>query len=302
VRVLVAEDEPVSRHRLQTFLRKWGYSVQVVADGRAALDALAQPDSPQLAVLDRMMPQVDGVEVCRTIRRTATEPYIYVILLTSQGEQQEIIEGFESGADDYITKPFEVQELKARLRTGVRILELQEQLISAREQLRAEAMHDSLTGLLNRAAFFTSLDKEISRARRDYAPIALFMADIDHFKEINDRYGHPAGDIVLRETARRLRSSLRSFDVIGRYGGEEFIVAAPECSTAEARVLAERFRATVCAAPVDVGNGSIRVTLSIGVAGTSDMNEAPRLLRAADEALYRAKHAGRNKVESEVLR
>ena len=162
------------------------------------------------------MPQVDGLEVCRTIRRGPQEPYVYVILLTGHGQREEIIEGLDAGADDYITKPFEIQELKARVRSGARIIELQGQLIDARERLRAEAMHDSLTGLFNHAAFLDQLDKEILRARRQHTPLAVIMADLDHFKTINDRYGHLTGDSVLRETARRLRTSLRASDVIGR--------------------------------------------------------------------------------------
>ena len=183
------------------------------------------------------------------------------------------------------------------MRTGARIVELHEQLIASREQLRVEAMHDPLTGLLNRAAFFDALQREVARARRQATPLAVIMADVDHFKLANDRYGHLAGDAVLREAARRLRAALRTSDCIGRYGGEEFVVAAPECSVTDAAALAERFRASMCARPIKVSGGSISVTMSFGVAGTSDMKESGQLLRAADEALYRAKNGGRNKVE-----
>ena len=299
MKILVAEDEPVSRHRLQTALRNWGYSVQVVTDGAEALKALAEPDRSSMVVLDRMMPQVDGLQVCRTIRQGAMEPYTYVILLTGRGQREDIIEGFEAGADDYITKPFEIQELKARVRTGARIVELQESLIAARERLRIEAMHDSLTGLLNHAAFLSMLDTEIARARRQSTPLAVMMADLDHFKQINDRYGHLVGDIVLREAARRLRGALRPSDIIGRYGGEEFVVAAPVGSASDAEALAERFRSAICDLPIEVPTGSVRVTMSFGVASTA--SGFGNLLRAADEALYRAKDAGRNRVALEIL-
>jgi two-component system, cell cycle response regulator len=209
VKVLVAEDEPVSRLRLQAFLSKWGYNVLVASDGAEAM-RLFERERPQLVVLDRMMPHMDGLDVCRTIRQHGAEPYVYVILLTAQDDPQEIVEGFQAGADDYITKPFEVQELEARVRTGARIAELQEQLIAARERLRIEATHDSLTGLLNRAAFFEGFQKEVVRARRYKTPLALIMADLDHFKAINDEHGHPNGDLVLRETAHRLRASIRA--------------------------------------------------------------------------------------------
>lgn len=300
MKVLVVEDESISRHRLQSFLTKWGYTVSIAADGAEALGALAEQDSPRLVVLDRMMPRVDGLEVCRRIRQGAAEPYVYVILLTAQDRRDELIQGFEAGADDYITKPFEVEELKARVRTGARIVELQEQLIAAREQLRIEAMHDALTGLLNRAAFFDILQKEMARAARQGTPLALVMADLDHFKDLNDRYGHLAGDAVLRETARRLRASLRESDFVGRYGGEEFVIAVPASLTGAVAV-AERFRASICADPVRAANESIAVTMSLGVAGTCDPNQFGQLLRAADEALYRAKHGGRNKVEAQGL-
>ena len=191
MKVLIAEDEAVSRYRLQGFLRKWGYEVTVAGDGDEALRLLAQPDSPKLVMLDRLMPQVDGVEVCRAIRRGPSEPYVYVILLTGQGQQAEIIEGFEAGADDYITKPFEVQELQARVRTGARIVELQEALIQAREQLRVEAMHDSLTGLLNRAALFDVLRKDVALAERQHLPLAIIIGDLDRFKDTNDQVRAP---------------------------------------------------------------------------------------------------------------
>ncbi len=297
--ILVAEDEPVSRRRLEAFLEKWGYGVQVVADGAEALKALGEPNSPKLVLLDRMMPEVDGLEVCRTIRRGPAEPYVYVILLTGQGQQEEIIEGFDAGADDYITKPFKIRELQARVRTGARIIELQGQLIDARERLRVEAMHDSLTGLLNHGAFLDLLDKEIVKAHRQHTPLAVIMADLDHFKAINDRYGHPTGDSVLREAASRLRLSLRASDVIGRYGGEEFIVAVPGCTAADAAALAERFRSSICDEPIEVPSGKIKVTVSLGV--TAAINPSTNLLGAADEALYRAKGAGRNRVEIDVL-
>src|SRR5262245_57376205 len=221
MKVLIVEDEALSRFRLQGFLRQWGYEVLEAEDGEAALDILARPDSPRLVMMDRMMPRMDGLEVCRQLRKGAAEPYIYIILLTGQREPSEIIEGFEAGADDYITKPFEPRELRARVRTGARIIELQDQLIAAREQLRAEAMHDSLTGLLNRAALLDVLRKDVAMADRRNLPLALIIGDLDHFKETNDRHGHLVGDVVPREVAERLRTSMRASDSIGRYGGEE---------------------------------------------------------------------------------
>jgi two-component system cell cycle response regulator len=298
VQVLVAEDETLSRRRLQTLLQKWGYSVVIAVDGVEALRVMEAADHPKLVILDRMMPHVDGLEVCRAIRRDPREPYVYIVLLTGRGEQKEIIEGFDAGADDYITKPFEIRELQARLKTGARIVELQEQLIAAREELRTEAMRDGLTGFYNRSAFFDLFQKEVARATRQQTPLALIIGDLDHFKSVNDCYGHIAGDTVLKEAARRMGAALRGTDVMGRYGGEEFVVAASNCSYTEALDLTERFRSAICAWPFQVPNGSLSITMSFGVAVAHDMKAAGDLLRAADEALYRAKHGGRNRVEA----
>jgi diguanylate cyclase (GGDEF)-like protein len=298
MKILVADDDSISRRLIQACLTEAGYEVSVAVDGAEALDMIGQAESPRLLVLDRTMPQVDGVDVCRAIRRRALEPDVYIILLTGKGEREEIVEGFEAGADDYMTKPFDVAELKARVRTGARIVERQAELIASREQLRAEAMYDSLTGLLNRAAFFDIFQKEVSRAKRHETPLALIMADLDNFKDANDRYGHLAGDVVLVEISRRLRALLRVSDSIGRYGGEEFVILAPGCSPDAASLLAERFRLSISSTPIALASESIVVTMSFGVAATSDMSRASGLLRSADEALYRAKNSGKNKVNA----
>ena len=230
--ILIADDDPVSRRLLQVSLGHAGYRVISAANGLEALQALDAVDYPRLCVLDWMMPELDGVDVCRKIREQAREPYVYVILLTSKAGQKEIVEGLESGADDYIVKPFDLHELKARLRSGRRILDLQQELVSARELLRTQATHDSLTGLLNRAAILDLLNKELSRSIRKKEPVATIMADLDHFKHINDTYGHQAGDAVLRQAASRMQSALREYDAMGRYGGEEFLVVSAQCGPA----------------------------------------------------------------------
>jgi two-component system, cell cycle response regulator len=298
MKILVADDDPISRNVIRTCLEDAGHDVSEANDGAQAFEMISRPDSPRLLVLDRTMPHVDVMDVCRAIRRKALEPDVYIILLTGRGEREDIVEGFEAGADDYMTKPFDVNELRARVRTGARIVERQTELIAAREQLRSEAMYDSLTGLLNRSAFFDIFRKEVSRAERYETPLALIMADLDQFKETNDRYGHVAGDMVLEETARRLRTSLRVSDSIGRYGGEEFVIVAPGCTANAAALLAERFRLCIASTAITVPGDSIFVTMSFGVAGTDDMQTADDLLRAADDALYRAKHSGRNRVKS----
>jgi len=296
VRVLVAEDDPVSRHRLHAALSSWGYEVTSVVDGHEALREVARPDAPHIAILDWSMPRIDGLQVCRAVRETAAGQYVYVILLTSHDRDDDVLEGFDAGADDYITKPFDSRQLKARVRSGARIVRLQQQLIAAREQLREKAMHDPLTGLLTRGAFFEICDGEIARARRKDEPLALVMADLDHFKHINDQHGHLAGDDVLREAARRLRSTFRRGDAVGRYGGEEFVALAVGCLMEDAVALAERFRERIGSERFETSAGSIAVTTSVGVAVIPGVDTSWTLLKAADEALYRAKAAGRNTV------
>ncbi len=297
MRILVAEDDPLSRHLLEAFLVKWGYEVIVAADGVEARRVLQHDNAPNLALLDWMMPGTDGVEICREVRKRAAEPYTYILLVTAKGQKQDILEGLEAGADDYLAKPFDPQELRARLRVGRRILELQEQLIQAREELRAQATHDPLTGLWNRTAILETLQRELDRAERQRTPVAVFMADLDHFKQINDTYGHLAGDAVLREVSRRMRTTIRSYDAIGRYGGEEFLIVTPGCDVTTALKLAERVRSCVSREPIDVAGGTFSATLSLGVAASSEAGDADQLVRDADAALYRAKNAGRNRVE-----
>jgi two-component system, cell cycle response regulator len=300
VKVLIADDDPVSRRLLQLSLSPADYEVVIATDGAEALRKLQGKDCPRLAILDWMMPEVDGVEVCRAVRQRPGESYVYIILLTAKTHPTEIIEGLEAGADDYIIKPFDIHELKARLRAGRRILELQEQLVSAGERLRVQATHDSLTGLLNRMAILETLEKELARSARQKNPVAVIMADIDQFKVINDTYGHLVGDAVLQEVSARVLKTVRAYDAVGRYGGEEFLIVSPGCNLEEAPKQAERIRANICAQPICLPEGPVSVTMSFGVAITSTdilELEPSDLLRLADESLYAAKKGGRNKVE-----
>jgi len=255
-------------------------------------------DAPRLAVLDWMMPYMDGVEVCRRIRTAAHEPYVYVLLLTARTESQDLVEGMEAGADDYLTKPFNAQELRVRLRAGRRILDLQQQLMEAREALRVQATHDALTGLLNRGRVVEILFAEIARSARERRPLAVLMVDLDHFKQINDTHGHQAGDAVLREAARRMQAVTRHYDSPGRYGGEEFLIVLPGCGARDGYVQAERIREAFAREPFAAGGESMAVTCSIGVSSSDACadGEACRLIREADEALYDAKNRGRNRV------
>jgi diguanylate cyclase (GGDEF)-like protein len=295
MKILLADDEPIARTMLEHWLSGWGYTVVPVKDGEAALEALKADPEIRLAVVDWVMPKVDGLGVCRAIRSGPNEPYIYVLLLTARDNKADIVEGLDAGADDYLVKPCNPLELKVRLRAGRRVVELQEQLVSARESLRYEAMHDALTTLLNRRAVLDQLDRELLRSARRGAPVAVMMGDLDHFKLVNDGYGHAAGDAVLRETARRMKACVRAYDSLGRVGGEEFLAVLPECSASVAYSVAERLGNVLSQAPVVTPAGQVPVTISVGVASTEQFPgaSAEELVRAADLALYRAKHSGR---------
>ncbi len=303
MRILVAEDNPVFQSMLKNMLGKWGYQVTLADNGQDAWRILQQDPAPELAILDWMMPGLDGVEVTRRLREAARQRYIYVLLLTARTEQKDLVEGMDAGADDYLTKPFSTQELRVRLRAGRRILDLQEQLLQAQDALREQATHDGLTGLWNRTSILEILEKEAARTTREGTPLALLMADLDYFKRINDTYGHPAGDTVLRESARRLRANVRTYDAIGRYGGEEFLVVLPGCDRSNGLIQAERLRQAVNSEPIRAAESDIDVTCSLGLSWQDRWAAADSkaLLQAADEALYNAKRAGRNRVESTAM-
>jgi diguanylate cyclase (GGDEF)-like protein len=299
MKILVAEDDLVTRRILQAYLAKWGYEVVTVPDGRQAWELLQQDDAPRLAILDWMMPELDGTSVCREVRRLNRQPYIYLILLTARGYHEDVVTGLEAGADEYLTKPFDPYELRARLRAGARIVELQDSLIQAREALREQAMHDYMTHLLNRRATMDFCVSELSRATREQHPLSAMMVDIDDFKSINDRFGHLTGDGVLCEVAGRLRTCTRTYDAVGRFGGDEFLVVVPGCGTAQALAQAERLREVVCAQPITFNDLSINVTVSVGVATLCRPTQhgLQALIASADQALYRAKAGGRNRIE-----
>src|SRR5208282_4273324 len=235
-------------------------------------------------VLDWMMPGRDGIDICRSLRQRKGRAYIYIILLTARGQKEDIVEGLEAGADDYVTKPFDPYELRARLRAGQRIVDLQEQLLQAREALRDQASRDPLTDLWNHGTILAILRKEVARASRTHSPFAVTIADLDRFKAINDTYGHSAGDAVLREVSRRLRAATRSFDSLGRYGGDEFLVVVPGFDPATAVRFAESLRARIDRKAVETPEGLIPVTLSLGVVALKNLCDlkAETLVRVAD--------------------
>lgn len=299
MKVLIADDDMISRRLLEATLTRWGYEAIVTHDGVEAWNVLQRPTTPSLAILDWMMPGMDGVEVCRRVRQREQEPYIYLLLLTTKGRKEHLIEGLDAGADDYLTKPFDPHELQVRLRAGKRIVTLQAELIEARENLRVQATHDPLTGVWNRRAILEILGNDLARSRREGPSVAAVIADLDHFKRINDTYGHAAGDMALCEAVSRMRALLRPYDAIGRYGGEEFLIVLPGCTAQDALRLAERLRLGISQETVTIPGGRVVVTSSLGVAASDTVAapDAASLVRAADAALYRAKACGRNRIE-----
>jgi two-component system, cell cycle response regulator len=299
--VLIAEDDPIFRRVLESWLQKWNYKVTSLENGLDAWRVLQQKDAPQMAILDWMMPGLDGIELCRRIRGRKEGPYKYVLLLTAKGNTEDVVMGLDAGADDYLTKPFDVDELRARVRAGKRILELQGALLKVQTELQFESAHDHLTGLWNRGAILGLLHRETQRSARIGQPLGVMMTDLDHFKQINDVYGHQTGDAVLREVARRLLASVRNYDYVGRYGGEEFLVVLAECSASDLGATAERMRAHISGKPVETDAGPISVTVSIGLVAepaAGPLRKGEELLRVADTALYLAKRNGRNRVEA----
>jgi two-component system, cell cycle response regulator len=300
MRILLAEDSAVYRHLIVGHLKEWGFDLIIAKDGAEAWKVLQEPDPPTLVLLDWVLPEIDGIELCRRVREAALPGgYTYMILLTGKDGKGDLVEGMHAGADDYLVKPFEPLELKARLLAGQRILNLQRELVEARESLRIAATYDFLTRLLNRGEIVALLERELCRGKRENKPVGIILADIDHFKSINDSFGHLAGDVVLIEVARRLKSDLRAYDGAGRYGGEEFLLILPSCDLATAIRRAETIRQSISTDVIKVGKEAKQVTVSMGVTVAEPGKKAgiEALLAEADAALYRAKQKGRNRVE-----
>jgi diguanylate cyclase (GGDEF)-like protein len=296
--VLIAEDDAVSRRLLEQAVHSWGYTTVSVTDGASALAKLSAVNGPRLAILDWEMPGLSGPQVCRILRARTASPYIYLVLLTARTAREHLVTGLASGADDYVLKPFDPMELQLRVRTGQRIVELQHELLAARQELERRANHDALTGAANRGAVLSKVESEAARAARQGSHYCLILFDLDFFKRINDTHGHRAGDIVLKEAVRRAQIELRPYDVLGRYGGEEFMVLLPGCELRAGQVVAERLRRCLADAPFEVDSHKLAVTASFGIVCSAQPHTSLEMLvDAADSALYRAKANGRNRIE-----
>jgi two-component system, cell cycle response regulator len=294
VKILVADDDAVSRMIMERMLRQIGYEVTAAENGRDAVEKLLKNDGPRLALLDWMMPELDGPQVCHQLRTMHGHRYIYLILLTSKDSREDLVAGLDAGADDYLIKPCNPEELKARLRTGQRILRLEDTLVAAREDMRFRATHDALTSLWNRGRILEFLHTALQSSEST----AILLCDIDHFKRINDIHGHLAGDAVLREVATRLRGAVRADDALGRYGGEEFLIVLNGCDARRLPERAEQIRRAVSDGG-SIMDGATSISVSIGAIALGGDNVAmpvEAVLSLADTALYHAKGTGRNRV------
>jgi diguanylate cyclase (GGDEF)-like protein len=279
-------------------LEAWGYEAVLASNGYEAQNILDGDNPPRIAILDCFMPGLGGLDLCEIIRaRDQVQAYVYTILLSAADDRSDVLKGFELGADDYLRKPFDDLELRARLKVGERIIRNQEGLAEARAALEFEASHDPLLQLWNRKAILNLLNTELSRAMRSQTPLGIFFIDLDSFKSVNDTYGHLVGDDVLRSAAAKMSSAVREYDHVGRYGGEEFLVVLPNCTSEAAQEIAERVRQHFAAAPIAIGSLLVNITISIGVSQWHVGQEVNDLLSRADIALYRAKENGRNRVE-----
>lgn len=298
-RILVADDHQSTLEHLAEVLGDWGYEVIKVDNGERAWEILQREDAPRIVLLDRQMPDLDGLEIVRRIRQQAQEPYIYVLLLTVFDQESQLVAGLQAGADDYIVKPFRAHELQARIEAGRRILEMQEELIVTRDRLHSQATTDPETGLWNRSAILDILEKELARAARDGTTVGLVMTDIDNFKQINDAYGRQAGDEVLLECGQRMRGCVRTYDATGRYGSDEFLSVHPRCNLDESVMLGERLRREIARQHVMLGQAPLWVTASAGVACSDAFPQATaeQLIDLAEKALHQAKRLGRNRLE-----
>ncbi len=301
MRMLIVDDDPLQRRLLHASLSRAGHEVVESTDGADAWNVLQQePAHIPMVITDWMMPKLNGLDLIRLIRAANFDNYTYIILVTAKDSKEDVVIGLDSGADDYLTKPFDPNEMRARVAIGERIISLETRLKESLNQLRHMATYDSLTGLMNRRAVYERAQSEMDRTRREGRPLSLVMFDIDHFKNVNDRYGHLVGDQALRLVAGAILQSKRSYDHAGRWGGEEFVLVLPDTERLEARDMAERMRKSIAALSYSLGDGtylSLRVSLGVSTMdGDDETAVLGMLIQQADDALYCAKDNGRNRV------
>ncbi len=297
MRVLLADSDPDRLRQLEGWLRKWGYDVTPSRNGVDAWAKLEAERVPVIAILAWRMEGMLGIDVCRRLRLHPDLPTAYVLLLVDHRGQEDLLDGINGGADDFLLAPLEAVETRARIRTGARIVETELALKASQDALRVQSTRDGVTGSWNHASILDTLQKERERARRKSGSVGVVLADLDEFRKVNENLGHPVGDEVLREAARRLNSSVRPYDAVGRYGGEEFLIVLPGSDGLGARTVAERIREGFANRPVLTSAGPVPLTLSLGVAaeGGEAGGDGSALLLAAGSALARAQKSGRNR-------
>ena len=295
--VLVVEDEPAQREVLTYNLEAEGFRVAQAEDGEHGL-LLVDEDAPDVIVLDWMLPNVSGIEVCRQLKMRPETRGIPIIMLSARSEEIDKVRGLETGADDYVVKPYAVAELIARVRTQLRRYRYSNELRKNLSSTVAMAVIDGLTGLYNRRYFDRHMCVQLDKAKEGDRNLGLMMLDIDFFKSVNDTHGHAAGDEVLKEFAARLQRNIRGVDLACRYGGEEFVVMMPDTDLVHAKNIAERIRHAVASEPFDTGiTMPLNITVSVGISINELQDDTPeQMLKRADIALYRAKREGRNRI------
>jgi two-component system cell cycle response regulator len=293
--ILIVDDSPVYRKLIEQILSGGVYSLSFACSGSEALKSYCQ-NSPDIVITDWIMPDFSGLELCQHIRADKTSSYTYVILMTSNTEKDGVVKGLEAGADDYLVKPFDSSEMLARIGVGRRIIDLHRQLERESAELEEVARTDSLTGLPNRRAIEEWTSKQLKGASRHGFPLWVVLGDLDSFKEINDSFGHEAGDIVLRTFASTLKKGTRDSDMCGRLGGDEFLLVISHVSAENVDMAVNRFREQFSALSFPFVGRSVSVTATFGIAGSErgDLKDFDALVRKADEMLYEAKRAGRN--------
>jgi diguanylate cyclase (GGDEF)-like protein len=302
-RILIVEDDPMAQTLLMSHLKQEGYGFAVARNGQEALD-LYSHEFFSIIITDWMMPEMDGLELCRLIRSMKIDRYIYIILLTGQDSKTDLVQGLEAGADEYIVKPIHRSELRVRLKGACRILDLESSLKKSMAEVRELSIRDRLTGIFNRVYMDHQLAQEIMRSTRYHHNLSVLMCDLDHFKTINDTYGHLAGDEVLRTCVELVCSSFRQgVDWMARYGGEEFVIVLPETDHTGALLVAERMRERIASAPVNFAGCKIDITASFGSVTLVPTNKGharlmEQVLNVADTCLYQAKNDGRNRIVS----
>ena len=305
MKMMIVEDDPFVQKVVKKVFAGMGFEVLSCGDGATALDFIKN-DRIQLAVVDWILPEMDGLTLCRRVRKLKLSRYIYIIVLTSRNRKEDLVQALDAGADDYIAKPFDENELAARARVGMRIIQLENKLINNQKRLMKLAKEDPLTGILNRRSLFDGILKEINRASREGTSFATILIDADDFKSINDTHGHLAGDMVLIEFARRIQDSCREYDLLGRYGGEEFLVFLPRTDRDGAIRVAERIRTSLRERQMDFGGQKVELGASLGVSPFSyEKTDRPaeniealfdEMIKRSDYALYMAKKEGKNRV------